>query len=94
MMEEKLEKYKVVAYKESGLSSFIGAIFGTGGKVDPRKFSDFLNFNASKGYEVVTMEKNISRLLLIIKREEYLVIMRLRSVKKRPQPELQDITAK
>lgn len=81
-MRFKLEKYKVVLYKEGGLGTFFGSLLGSGAKVDPRKFSDFLNKNASQGWQVVTMEKNISRMLLFFKREEYLVIMKKRLQKK------------
>lgn len=66
-----MEQYKVVIYQEGMLGSlFLGA-----SKVDPVKFTDFLNKNASQGWQVVTMEKDIRRMLLFWKREAYLVIM-------------------
>ena len=82
----KMEKYKVVLYKEGGLGTIVGGILGSGAKVDPRKFSDFLNQNASQGWQVVTMEKNVSRMLLLFKREEYLVIMKRPMQKKKVDP--------
>jgi hypothetical protein len=44
-------------------------------KTDPVKFSAFLNKNAAEGWRVVTMEKDIRRLLLFWKREAYVVIL-------------------
>jgi len=45
-------------------------------KVNPVRFSEFLNDNARDGWEVVTMEKDIRRMLLLWKREGYVVIMK------------------
>jgi len=64
-------QYKVVIYQEGMLGSLI---FG-GAKVNPVKFSDFLNMNAKEGWRVVTMEKDIRRMLLFWKREAYVVLM-------------------
>ena len=63
--------YKVVIYQEG----LLGSMFLGGSKVDPVKFSDFLNRNAREGWRVVTMEKDMRRMLLFWKREAYLVIM-------------------
>ncbi|MFH2554887.1 DUF4177 domain-containing protein [Klebsiella aerogenes] len=49
-------------------------LFGTS-KVDPVKFSEFLNKNAREGWRVVTMEKDIRRMMLFFKREAYVVIL-------------------
>ena len=66
-----LSEYKVVIYQEGMLGSlFLGAA-----KVDPIKFSDFLNANARQGWRVVTMEKDMRRMLLFFKREAYVVVM-------------------
>ncbi|HLD23500.1 MAG TPA: DUF4177 domain-containing protein [Sulfuricurvum sp.] len=65
------KEYKVVIYQEGMLGSLI---LGSS-KVNPVKFSEFLNFNARDGWEVVTMEKDIRRMLLFWKREAYIVIM-------------------
>lgn len=66
-----MKEYKVILYREGVLSSFLlGAA-----KVNPVKFSEFLNSNASEGWVVKAMEKDISRLLLFFKREVYIVIL-------------------
>ena len=64
-------EYKAIVYQESMLGSLILG----GAKVDPVKFSDFLNNNAKNGWRVVTMEKDIRRMLLFFKREAYVVLM-------------------
>jgi hypothetical protein len=66
-----MNEYKVVIYQESLLGSLL---FGAS-KVDPIRFTDFLNKNASQGWRVVTMEKDVRRMLLFWKREAYIVIM-------------------
>ena len=65
-------EYKAVIYQEGMLGSLV---LGQS-KVNPVKFSAFLNENASAGWEVVTMEKDIRRMLLLWKREGYVVIMK------------------
>ncbi len=66
-----MKQYKVVIYQEGMLGSLLlGA-----SKVNPLKFSEFLNSNAREGWRVVTMEKDIRRMLLLWKREAYLVVM-------------------
>jgi hypothetical protein len=64
-------EYKVVIYREG----MLGSLLLGGSKVDPVKFSDFLNNNASEGWRVITMEKDLRRMLLFFKREAYSVIM-------------------
>ncbi len=66
-----MKRYKVVIYKEG----LLGSLLLGGSKVDPVRFSDFLNSNAAEGWQVVTMEKDIRRELLFFKRESYVVIM-------------------
>jgi hypothetical protein len=69
--EISLKQYKVVIYQEGMLGSLLlGA-----SKVDPVRFSEFLNANARQGWRVVTMEKDIRRMLLLWSREAYLVVM-------------------
>lgn len=63
--------YKVVVYREGILSSII---FGAS-KVNPERFTDFLNAQAERGWRVVTMEKDVRRLLLLFSREAYVVIL-------------------
>ena len=66
-----MKEYKVVIYQEGMLGSLI---LGQS-KVDPVRFSEFLNSNAIEGWRVVTMEKDIRRMLLFFKREAFLVLM-------------------
>ena len=53
----------------------IGSLILGQSKVDPVRFSEFLNSNAIEGWRVVTMEKDIRRMLLFFKREAFLVLM-------------------
>lgn len=64
-------EYKVVIYQEGMLGSLILG----GSKVNPVRFSEFLNNNSQQGWRVQTMEKDIRRMLLFWKREAYVVIM-------------------
>ncbi len=65
-------QYKAVLYQES----MLGSLLLGQSKIDPVRFSEFLNRNAKEGWEVVTMEKDIRRMLLLWKREAYIVIMK------------------
>ncbi len=65
-------EYKVGIYRES----MLGSLFLAGSKVDPIKFSEFLNKNGDEGWEVITMEREIRRMLLFFKREAFLVVMK------------------
>lgn len=65
-------EYKVAVYREG----MLGSLFLGGSKVDPVKFSDFLNKNGAEGWEVVTMEREIRRMLLFFSREAFMVIMK------------------
>jgi len=67
-----MTEYKVVIYAEG----MLGSLLLGQSKVDPIRFSEFLNRNAIDGWEVVTMEKDIRRMLLFFKREGYLVILK------------------
>ncbi len=71
MQDDKDVEYKAIIYQEG----MLGSLFLSGGKVDPLKFSEFLNVNAQNRWRVVTMEKDIRRMLLFFKREAYVVIM-------------------
>jgi len=66
-----MKEYKVVIYQEGMLGSLV---LGQS-KVDPIRFSQFLNDNAQEGWRVVTMEKDIRRMLLFFKREAFMVVM-------------------
>ncbi len=65
-------EYKVVIYQEG----MLGSLLLGQSKVNPIRFSEFLNANADEGWEVVTMEKDIRRMLLLWKREGYVVVMK------------------
>ena len=66
-----MKEYKVVIYQES----MLGSLFLGQSKVDPVRFTDFLNTQAKEGYRVVTMERENRRRLLFWKREAFLVIL-------------------
>jgi hypothetical protein len=65
-------EYKVAIYREP----LLGSIFLGGSRVDPVRYSNFLNENASEGWEVVTMERETRRELIFFKREAFLTIMK------------------
>ncbi len=65
-------EYKAVLYQEG----MLGSLLLGQSKIDPVRFSEFLNRNASEGWEVVTMDKDIRRLFLFWKREAYVVILK------------------
>ncbi len=67
-----MQEYKAVVYQEGMLGSLI---LGQS-KINPLRFTEFLNANAAEGWDVVTMEKDQRRMLLFWKREAYVVIMR------------------
>lgn len=64
-------EYKVAIYREP----LLGSIFLGGSRVDPERYSDFLNKNAAEGWRVITMERELRRELLFFKREAFLTIM-------------------
>lgn len=66
-----MKEYKVVIYREG----ILGSIFLGESKVDPVKFTDFLNQNAEQGWRVVTMEREIRRAFLFFNQEAFLVIL-------------------
>lgn len=70
-MTQKFE-YKVAIYREG----MLGSLFLGSSKVDPIKFSEFLNRNGDDGWEVITMEREIRRMLLFFSREAFLVVMK------------------
>ncbi|WP_341503145.1 DUF4177 domain-containing protein [Gallaecimonas sp. GXIMD4217] len=66
-----MKEYKAVIYQEG----MLGSLFLGQSKIDPERFSEFLNENARQGWRVVTMEKDQRRMLLFWKREAYVVLM-------------------
>ena len=67
-----MNEYKAILYKEG----ILGSIFLGGSKIDPERLTAFININASEGWDVVTMEKDIRRTLIFFKREAYVIIMK------------------
>ena len=67
----RMKEYKVVIYREGVL----GSLFLGESKVDPDRFTEFLNEHAAEGWRVITMEKEIRRMLLVSSREAYLVVL-------------------
>jgi hypothetical protein len=66
-----MKQYKVIVYQEG----MLGSLLLGSSKVDPVRFTEFLNANAQQGWRVVTMEKDIRRMLLLWKREAYVVVL-------------------
>lgn len=64
-------EYKVILYREG----MLGSLFLGSSKVDPLRFTEFLNRNAADGWRVVTMEKETRRMLLFFEREAFLVVL-------------------
>lgn len=67
-----MEEYKAIIYQEG----MLGSLLLGQSKINPVKFSEFLNANAVQGWKVVTMEKDIRRMLLFFKREGFVVILK------------------
>jgi hypothetical protein len=66
-----MKEYKVIIYREP----LLGSIFLGGAKVNPEKYSKFLNSHAKEGWKVVTVERETRRELLFFKREAFLTIL-------------------
>lgn len=66
-----MKEYKVVIYQEG----MLGSLLLGQSKVDPVRFSEFLNEHAAKGWRVVTMEKEVRRMLALWSREAFMVVM-------------------
>lgn len=64
-------EYKVVVYREG----LLGSLLLGSSKVDPDNFTDFLNEQARHGWRVVSMERDMRRMLLFWQRESYVVIL-------------------
>ena len=69
-MSQKYE-YKVAIYREP----LLGSILLQGSKVNPVRYSEFLNKNAAEGWRVKTMERESRRELLFFKREAFITIL-------------------
>lgn len=66
-----MREYKVIVYREP----LLGSLLLGESKVNPVKFSEFLNSNAREGWRVVAMEREKRRELLFFSREAFLVVM-------------------
>lgn len=66
-----MKEYKVIVYREGMFGTLI---FGAS-KIDPERFTDFLNEHAGQGWKVIAVERDIARMLLVSKRETYLVVL-------------------
>lgn len=64
-------EYKVIIYREN----LLGSLFLGGSKVDPIRFTEFLNRSGDDGWEVKTMERESRRMLLFFEREAFLVLL-------------------
>lgn len=64
-------EYKVVIYREA----LLGSIFLGGSRVNPVRYSEFLNKNAQDGWRVKTMEREIRREFIFFKREAFVTIL-------------------
>lgn len=65
-------EYRVVIYREG----FLGSVIFGASKVDPEKFSKFLNIHGVDGWEVTTMERDIRRQFLFFKVDSYAVVLK------------------
>ncbi len=66
-----MKEYKVVIYREP----LLGSIFLGGSRVNPERYTEFLNKHSAQGWRVVTMERELRRELLLFKREAFLTIL-------------------
>ncbi|MEQ8231378.1 MAG: DUF4177 domain-containing protein [Gammaproteobacteria bacterium] len=64
-------EYKVIIYQEG----MLGSLFFGQSKVDPERFTAFLNRHAEDGWRVVTMEREARRTLLFWEREAFMVVL-------------------
>ncbi len=69
-MSQKLE-YKVAIYREG----LLGSIFLGESKVDPVRYTEFLNRHAAEGWRVVTVERENRRVLLFFSQEAFLTVL-------------------
>lgn len=65
------KEYRVVVYQEG----LLGSLFFGQSKVDPERYSEFLNEHAKEGWRVITVEREIRRMLLVFSREAFLTVM-------------------
>ena len=68
-MSQKYE-YKVEVYQEG----LFGSLLLGQSKVDPEKYSEFLNAMGAQGWRVVTIERERRRMLLLFSREAFVIV--------------------
>lgn len=66
-----MKEYKAVIYQEGAL----GSLFLGESKVNPVRLTEFLNQHASQGWRVVTIEREIRRMLGFWNREAMVIIL-------------------
>ncbi len=66
-----MKQYKVIIYREG----IFGSILLGASKVDPERFSEFLNYHAEDGWRVISLEREERRTMLFFKREAFLVVL-------------------
>ncbi|TAH31698.1 MAG: DUF4177 domain-containing protein [Alphaproteobacteria bacterium] len=66
-----MKQYKVIIYREG----IFGSVLLGASKVDPERFSEFLNYHAEDGWRVVSLEREERRTMLFFKREAFLVVL-------------------
>jgi hypothetical protein len=66
-----VKEYKAYIYKES----LMGSLFLGQSKVDPDKLTRALNEHAAQGWRVITMEREVRRMLLFWSRDAFLVLL-------------------
>lgn len=64
-------EYKVVVYREA----LLGSIFLGGSRVNPLRYTEFLNENAKDGWRVITMEREMRREFIFFKREAFVTVL-------------------
>lgn len=65
------KEYQVVIYQEG----LLGSLFFGQSKVDPERYTEFLNEHAKQGWRVITVERETRRMLLVFSREAFLTVM-------------------
>ncbi|MFT6331769.1 MAG: hypothetical protein ACJAW3_000087 [Lentimonas sp.] len=72
-------EHKVIIYQESLLGNILSFFTGglvAGAKTNPIEFTKLLNSHAKEGWEVVAMDRESRRALLIFKREAFVIILK------------------
>lgn len=65
-------EYKTIVYREG----MLGSLFLGSSKVNPERFSEFLNVHGDQGWEVITMERESRRMLLFFQREAFVCVLK------------------